>query len=367
MPWNGQGNLPDQARRARYDLMAAWGQSKGIDLIALGHTADDQAETFLMRLARSSGADGLAAMATRRRHGAVTYLRPVLGLRRADLRAFLTRRDVVWMEDPSNADPKYTRTQAREALRVLAPLGIDVPTLTTVADNLSSIRKALNWYSFTEARNHVCIDQSDVVIDLAAYRTLPAEIARRILQFACLWITGAEYTPRRNGMALLAEALKSGRGMTLAGTHASVARGEIRITRELAATASAIPVTAPDVPVIWDHRWRVQGPAPHRSCQPMIPEKPSVALNDARKMGAAPKQKADQSDAQLTIAAIGKDGLAQCPQWRETGVPRLSLLAAPAVWRGSDLVAAPLAGYPNGWSANLCRGEEDFFTSILTH
>ena len=59
--WSGEGNLQNAARNARYHKMACWAGTRGIDTIAVGHTADDQAETVLMRLARRSGVDGLLA------------------------------------------------------------------------------------------------------------------------------------------------------------------------------------------------------------------------------------------------------------------------------------------------------------------
>src|SRR6056297_1004168 len=80
--WNGQGNLPDQARRARYGLMADWAEARGIGQVAIAHTVDDQAETFVMRLAREAGVDGLAAMTRQWRHGPVEFCRPALSLSR---------------------------------------------------------------------------------------------------------------------------------------------------------------------------------------------------------------------------------------------------------------------------------------------
>jgi tRNA(Ile)-lysidine synthase len=69
----------------------------------------------------------------------------------------------------------------------------------------------------------------------------------------------------------------------------------------------------------------------------------------------------------LTIRALGEAGLAQCPDWRDTGLPRDTLLAAPGVFDAATLVAAPLAGAPNGWSAEIVPPRGDFFTSVLSH
>ena len=88
--WDGAGNLQAEARSARYRLIADWAMGRGVDQVALGHTRDDVAETFLMRLARASGVDGLAAMERRFERGGVVWLRPMLALGRSDLREYLT-------------------------------------------------------------------------------------------------------------------------------------------------------------------------------------------------------------------------------------------------------------------------------------
>jgi tRNA(Ile)-lysidine synthase len=91
-------NLEARARAARYSVLPA-------DVLT-GHTADDQAETVLLNLTRGAGLDGLAAMRADRR-------RPLLGLRRSDTRALCRALDLVPVEDPSNADPGFTRNRIR--------------------------------------------------------------------------------------------------------------------------------------------------------------------------------------------------------------------------------------------------------------
>jgi tRNA(Ile)-lysidine synthase len=111
--WTGRGNLQDAARRARRALLADWARARGIDAVLLGHTADDQAETVLMRLARGSGVDGLSGMAALRRADGITWARPLLGTRRALVAGLAAGRGHGLAEDPSNADPRFFRVRAR--------------------------------------------------------------------------------------------------------------------------------------------------------------------------------------------------------------------------------------------------------------
>ncbi|MFV2034995.1 MAG: tRNA lysidine(34) synthetase TilS, partial [Halocynthiibacter sp.] len=99
--WDRSGNLQDRARQARYSLIADWATASGISTVALGHTADDQAENFLIRLARESGVDGLSGMSSRRKIKDVMFLRPMLTATRSELRDFLRDRGIRWVDDPS--------------------------------------------------------------------------------------------------------------------------------------------------------------------------------------------------------------------------------------------------------------------------
>jgi len=113
----GEGNLQERARDARYALAE---ELAGGDYAA-AHTASDQAETVLYRLAVSPGSRALLGMAPRRGR----LVRPLLAVTREEVRDYLRARGLEWREDPSNADRRFARARVRhevlEALRELSP------------------------------------------------------------------------------------------------------------------------------------------------------------------------------------------------------------------------------------------------------
>ncbi len=107
-----KANLEEVAREVRRDFLLSTARVRSCPLIALGHHADDQAETFLMRLLRGSGVAGLAGMHML----SPPLVRPLLPFRRADLLAYLQERQVAWRDDPSNRDTAFTRNRIRHDL-----------------------------------------------------------------------------------------------------------------------------------------------------------------------------------------------------------------------------------------------------------
>ena len=118
--WEGEkpaSGIHATARAARYRLIAAWCRAQAIGDLLVAHHRDDQSETMLLRLARGSGASGLAAMAAVSEREGMRLLRPLLGVAKTRLVATLAARGQPWIEDPSNANPRFGRTRVRDALQ----------------------------------------------------------------------------------------------------------------------------------------------------------------------------------------------------------------------------------------------------------
>ena len=301
------GNLMDQARRARMRLISDWAVAQGLGVVALGHTADDQAETLLMGLSRAAGIDGLCGLRPRWQAGGVTWIRPMLQLGRAGLRAWLTARGLPWIDDPTNESDRFLRVRTRKALVQLAPLGLTVERLAASAAHLAEARAALDGAT-VEAADRVTFEAAGALcLDRAGFAALPDEIARRLLQAAVLWLSGADYPPRAADLARLVRAVRESRAATLAGCR--LKDGWLTVEPKAASLG----------------RWQV---APD----------------------AAPR-------------LLGADGLRQCPDWRATGLPRHVLEVTPGIWQGDSLIAAPCAGF--GAATALCV--PGFHAFLLSH
>lgn len=319
------GNLQHAARQARYDLLERWAGRNGITHVALGHTQDDQAETLLLRLARGSGVDGLSAMRPARVSHGVTWLRPMLWIGRAELRAFLVTRGIEWADDPSNDDPRFDRIKTRQMMPKLGQLGLTRARIVETAQHMTRARDALNHLAARAADEVVIsLEAGTVAFDAAALRSLPDDTITRLVAHALSFVSRAPYRPRYDTLIRALDAPKS----TLHGCVMQQGAGRVLISRELNACEGAVEPGA-----TWDGRWDVEGPFETR----------------------------------MQVAALGTAGLSCCADWRETGLPRDALLPTPAVWRGADLIAAPVAGFANGFTARLAMGCDDFNAGLVTH
>ena len=364
--WDGCGNLQDAARRARQALIADWAAEHGLGAVCLGHTRDDQAETVLMRLARGSGVDGLSGMAPERVAHGVSWLRPLLSVSRAALRALLMARGIGWAEDPSNTDRRFARVRARAALAELGALGITARRLAETAARMASARSALST-CVVEAAGRLCrVEAGDVVIDAGGLAALPEETRERLLAQALRWVGRRDYPPRRAALRRAIGALQGAGCTTLHGCVLSRHGDVLRLTREWQAVR-ALRVAPGE---LWDGRWRL-GPPDGETAQEVAALGPQglaqLAHRCADRLHGGP---GDASGGDISAKKMGaaRDFGRRGAGWRGSGLARRTLLALPGLWCGERLLAVPL----NGWPGFECRVSEspcaaDFHASLLSH
>ena len=188
------GNLSARARAARQGLLGAWAAHHGLAGVLLGHTLDDQAETLVMRLQRGSGVDGLAAMAETVEIGGTLWLRPLLSLRRAELRDLLTRRGIGWSDDPTNDDPAYDRIRARQTI---AALKLDAEALAATAHRLGQQRRVLEAARDRLAAQAVALGPcGELRLQRRAFEAAEEDTRLTVFADAITWIGGLAYPPR---------------------------------------------------------------------------------------------------------------------------------------------------------------------------
>ncbi|HYV18115.1 MAG TPA: tRNA lysidine(34) synthetase TilS [Verrucomicrobiae bacterium] len=173
----------ERARIQRRSFLEATAAAVGADRIALGHTLDDQAESFLMRLLRGSGRRGLGGI-----HPVIdgTLIRPLLGLKHADLRAWLRRRRIPWREDATNRDLSLTRNRVRRRLLPLLQRQFNPKASEVLARAADLLRDEEDWLERLTADAYDSVALSDrplnVVLDAKALAAMPLVLRRRVLR-----------------------------------------------------------------------------------------------------------------------------------------------------------------------------------------
>ncbi|HYR79396.1 MAG TPA: tRNA lysidine(34) synthetase TilS, partial [Candidatus Dormibacteraeota bacterium] len=184
----GSANLEERARDARYRFLNSAADAIGADYIALAHHADDQAETVLMRMLRGAGIAGLAAMSER---GPTRLVRPMLGLYRAEILAYLHARGIAFVEDSSNRSPEILRNRIRTELipmleRDYAP-GLR-RRLVEIAGEMRSVDDFMNAAASIE---FAAMRSSEDALDIARFSALAPALQMMVLRLYLAERTGS--------------------------------------------------------------------------------------------------------------------------------------------------------------------------------
>jgi tRNA(Ile)-lysidine synthase len=234
------------AREARYRLLTAWCRANDAAQLLTAHTQDDQAETVLMRLARTSSIESLAGIAKHGEWDGVKVFRPLLGVSRNELRRFLTAIGQGWIDDPSNGDERFERVRIRQLMPALAEAGIGSERLAELAARCSEASEAIArsarlWLQtfFQEPTPGRGAFQPE---DLAK---APGPVRIAVLRLI-LKNHGGGQQPERAEVERLADWVTGqGTGRTLGGAVFRRSKGGITVCREVRrGAASETPLTA---------------------------------------------------------------------------------------------------------------------------
>ncbi|HTO81022.1 MAG TPA: tRNA lysidine(34) synthetase TilS [Methylomirabilota bacterium] len=318
------GGVQAAARAARYRLLADWCRRHGVLHLALAHHQEDQAETFLLRLARGSGLAGLAAMAPVTERDGVRLLRPLLLVPRARLRATLAAAGQAWIDDPSNANRAHARVRMRALIPSLAAEGLDAARLAATAGRLGRARAAIDdAVADLLAAASAIFPAGYLSLDPAALAAAAAEVSLRALARCLTTIGGAGYGPRLERLERLHAAIRGSAlasAATLGGCRIVPRRGRLLICREPAAAREAIAVRSGET-VSWDGRFVVTVAPVNR--------------------GARPRS--------LTVKLLGAAGWAAVaadnPDLRKHALPPPVRPGLPALWDGARVACVPHLDY----------------------
>ena len=311
--WDGQGNLADAARQGRRAVIGEWARGR---TVLMAHTRDDQAETLLMRLARGSGVDGLAAMAPLTPVGDWRILRPLLDVTRAELRHYLTTLRIPYVDDPSNEDEASARVRMRG---LIGREGLSTERLATTAAAMARASEALEARARDVARLlQRPVSDGCLAFDRDGLAAVEAETRLRLLATAIRLVGGGDYPPRLRALEDLADRVISGGAATLQGTLVVPDGDRLTVAREPGAVAGLVSGAGGP----WDGRWT-----------------------------------SDLRDPRAELRALGEAGLAQVPVRPVDAAPRACLPGLPALWSADRLIACPALKFgPPAGLRDLRRG-----------
>jgi tRNA(Ile)-lysidine synthase len=302
------------ARAARYRLLIDAAKDIGASHIVLAHHRDDQAETFLMRLAGGSGIHGLGAMRRLSEREELFLFRPFLDLPKARLAHVVREAGIAAVDDAANRDPRFLRTKLRAMMPALTGVGLGPERLAEVAREMAGVAEAIDAQASALLAEAVTLDAFAAVQLVASrYGEAPEEVRRRALTRVLQAIGGGIYPPRGERLAALDGAIaRTGDGAfrrTLAGVVAERAGGTIFFYREIGRTGLPVIPVREGFAGPWDRRFHVE--VRHRDDTGLAIG--SLGMTGVRKAGALPR-----------------------------GVPRGAIAALPAVRRGEKLVSVPV-------------------------
>ena len=240
LKWDGvkpKTRIQEIARKTRYKLMTSWCKKKGIEKLFLAHHLDDQVETFLMRLGKGSGVDGLAVMNYVTEISSLKLVRPFLEIPKTRFIKILSITNLEWISDPSNFSSDYKRSRIRKILPILSKEGINSKQIGLVIKRMRSAKDALNTQTNILLKKYLSnVDNVAYFLNKELLKDVKEkEILLRVLEKIFMNISGSIYPPRRNKLEnIISWILKNNniKAKTLTGVVVRKRKSELIFYRE---------------------------------------------------------------------------------------------------------------------------------------
>ena len=190
-------NIQKHARDVRYNLLTQYSLKKKIKIILTAHNLEDQVETFFIRLSRGSGLKGLAAMKSLTDlKNNIKVLRPLLGIKKKELKKIARTVYGTYIEDPSNKDLKFLRPRIRNLEKYLKKSGIEYDQIIKSINNLASSRNTLEEYFNNIIKNEMKKKGFKVELDIERFKKFNDEIKIKIINESIRNLRKNYYDPR---------------------------------------------------------------------------------------------------------------------------------------------------------------------------
>jgi len=186
----GAGNVEQEARRARYQFFRSQIDGGLCDSVATGHTLDDQAETLVSRFLRGAGTAGLSGI---RWQTEEKIVRPMLELRRDEIRHWLREQRIAWRDDSSNSDESFLRNRIRmQLMPQLVALNPSLPELLSSTANWAQSEEEY-WAEEIEriASQHLIRRPEAILMRTGPFLELPEAVQRRLLRHGIELVRGS--------------------------------------------------------------------------------------------------------------------------------------------------------------------------------
>ena len=334
LKWKGSKpnkRIQEEARNKRYSLLINFCRENNINNLYLAHHLDDQIETFLFRMFRGSGLQGLTSFSSSYERNGLTLIRPLIDTPKSELISYARRKKINWVEDPSNENQKYDRVKLRKVLPLIYKEGFDKKVFLKSVKKLRLANQALDQITKEFVLQYVIINKNiSVFIKKELFLTAPEDVQLRVLQNTIRIFSGERYySPNYLKILNLMNWARNDNDIsakTLGGTIFRKRKGGLILYKEVKKLNDIKPIKLSKSKYkAWDNRFLIKI---NKSVKGEI----SYLGNEGVKILKSKK-------------ILGKKGF--------NGIPLTALYSIPAMWDGKRLISAPFFDYSVDNSVNL--------------